>query len=62
MGEEALGSVKVQFPSVGEYESGEAGMDGWLAEHPQRIRGRWNGIENFRGWVEGPGKRITLEM
>jgi hypothetical protein len=38
--EEALGPVKARCSSVGEWEGGEAGVDGWVGEHPPRSRGR----------------------
>jgi hypothetical protein len=43
MGEEALGPVKAQCPSVGECEDGEAGVGGWVVEQPHRSRGRGMG-------------------
>jgi hypothetical protein len=32
MGEEALGPVKAQFPSVGEDQNNEGGVGGWVGE------------------------------
>jgi hypothetical protein len=40
MGGEALGPVKAQYLSVGECQSSEEGVGGWVWEHPNRIRGR----------------------
>ena len=48
MGGEALGPVKAQCPSVGECQGMEAGMGGWVTEHPHRSRGRDNEIGGFR--------------
>jgi hypothetical protein len=62
MGGEALGPLKTQCPSVGEFEGGEAGVGewvgGWVVEHPHRSRGG-EMEEEGRG---GPGKGITFEM
>ena len=49
MGEEALGPVKTQCPSVGEYEGGEVGLGGWVGTHPHRSRGRGDAIGGFWG-------------
>jgi len=43
MGREALGPVKVHFPSVGECQGLDVGMGGWEGEHPHRRRGRGYG-------------------
>ena len=32
-------SLKALCPSVGEFEDGEAGVGGWVGEHPHRNRG-----------------------
>jgi hypothetical protein len=54
MGGEALGSVKVLCPSVGECQDQEAGVGGLVS----RGRGKGN-----TGFSEGkPGKEITFEM
>jgi hypothetical protein len=47
MEEEALGSVKDQFPNVGECEGGEAGVGGWVEAHPHKSRWREDGIGGF---------------
>ena len=53
MGGEALGSVKVLCPSIGECRTGNG--SGWVEE-----QGEWGGD---RGFLEGKvGKRITFEM
>jgi hypothetical protein len=57
---EALGSVKAQCPSVGEFKGKEAGVGGWVEEHSHRSRGREDRIGGFR--VGKPGKGITFEM
>ena len=49
MGREALDPVKAQCPSVGECWGREAGVVGWLVEHPHRSRGRADGIGGYRG-------------
>ena len=49
MGGEALGPVKDQCSSVGECQSGEAGVGEWVEEHPHRSRRRRNGIGGFQG-------------
>jgi hypothetical protein len=53
MGEEALGLMKVQCPSVGECQDEEAGVGGYVCVcvggHCDRIRGRGNGIRGIRG-------------
>jgi hypothetical protein len=38
--------VKAQCPSVGECQDREAGMGGWVLEHPHRSRGG-------EGWDKG---------
>jgi hypothetical protein len=52
MGGEALGPVKAQWPSVGECQGWEAGIGGWVGEHPHRSRRKADGIEGFleRNW------------
>jgi hypothetical protein len=60
MGEEALGPVKARCPSVGEFEGGKVGVGGWVGTHPQRSRGRGDGIGGF--WNGESGKGITFEM
>jgi len=32
--------MKAHFPSVGEWQVAEVGVDGWEWEHPHRNRGR----------------------
>jgi hypothetical protein len=58
MGREALGPVKAECPSVGEYQGSEVGVGGWrstLIEAGEEGRG-W-------GFAEGKqGKGITFEM
>jgi hypothetical protein len=49
MGEEALGPVKAQCPSVGEYQAMEVGVDEWVEEHPHRSRVMEDGIGGL-GW------------
>jgi hypothetical protein len=41
--------VKAQCPRVGECQDREAGMGGWVLEHPHRSRERRDGIEGFWG-------------
>jgi hypothetical protein len=59
MGEEALGPVTAQCPSVGEFKSWEVRVGGWVGEHLHRSRGR-GGIRGL--WGEELGKGITFEM
>jgi hypothetical protein len=61
MGEEALGPVKAQCSSVGEFEDREVGVGGWVVAHPHRSRRRRDGIGGFGGGGES-GKEITFEM
>jgi hypothetical protein len=59
VGEEALGSVKAQCPSIRECQGGEVEVGGSVGEHPHRKWGR--GV----GWgfpEEKTGKRVTFEM
>ena len=42
MGEEALGPVKAQFPSIWECLKSEVGVGAWMVEHPHRSRGNLN--------------------
>jgi hypothetical protein len=51
MGIEAFGRVKAQCPSVGEFQGSEAGMGGWVGEHPHKSRGRGRGQEVWRGKI-----------
>jgi hypothetical protein len=53
MGGEALGPMKAEWPSVGEFEGGKVRVAGWVGEHPHRSRGRWNGIRSFWGTRKG---------
>jgi hypothetical protein len=48
MGEDALGPVEAQCPSIREFEGGEAGVGGWVLEHPHRSRGREDGIRGLQ--------------
>jgi hypothetical protein len=49
------------MPQCRGIESREAGVGGWVEEHPHRSRGREDGIGCF--WEGGkPGKGITFEM
>ena len=47
--EEVLGTVKVQYPSVGECQGREAGVGGWVEEHPHRGRGSGDGLGGLVG-------------
>jgi hypothetical protein len=49
MGREALGSVKAQYPSVGEFEGREVGVSGW--RNTLIEAGEVDGVGVF--WVEG---------
>jgi hypothetical protein len=55
IGREALGPMKTQCLSVGEFQGGEVGVGGWVGEHPQRSRGRRDGIGCFwkGNWERG---------
>jgi hypothetical protein len=57
VGGETLGPVKAQCPSVGECQSREAGMDGWLGEHSHRTTGRGRGY-GISGGETGKGDKI----
>jgi hypothetical protein len=58
---EALGPVKARWmPSVGKFKGKEAGVGGWVIEHPHRSRGREYGIGGSQGQKSGKG--ITFEM
>jgi hypothetical protein len=59
MGGEALRPGKAQYPSVVECQGGDAGVGGWVGEHPHRSMGGRMG-EGFSGGKNG--KEITLEM
>ena len=60
MGGKALVPVKAWCPSVGESQGKEAGVHGWVAEHPHSSRERVDGIGGFcRRNLE---KGITFEM
>ena len=58
MGGEALGPVKAQCPSVGECQDREAGVGGWVREHPHRSRGRGDGIGGIQEGGTGKGDNI----
>ena len=45
---EALGPMKARCPSVGECQGREAGVGGWVVEHPHRSREREDGIRGFQ--------------
>jgi hypothetical protein len=64
MGGEALGPVKVRCSSVGECQGGEAGVGGWVGEHPHRSKGRGDEIVSFqRGANQERGYILfTFEM
>ena len=57
MGGETLGPVKAQCPSVGECQSREAGMGGWVGEHSHRTTGRGRGY-GISGGETGKGDKI----
>jgi hypothetical protein len=44
MGEEALGPVKAQCPSVKEFQTRKEGVGGWVGKHPHKSRGWENGM------------------
>jgi hypothetical protein len=46
VGGAALGHEGVHCLSVGEYQGGKTGVGGW-GEHPQRGRGKGEGIRGF---------------
>jgi hypothetical protein len=48
VGREALGPVKAWCPSVGESQGEEAGVGGWVEEHPYRSRMKTNRIESLK--------------
>jgi hypothetical protein len=49
------------MPQCRRTEGREVGVDGWVEEHPHRIRGREGGWD--RGfWDEGTGKGDKFEM
>jgi hypothetical protein len=50
--QEALGTVKTWCPSIGECQGREAGMGGWVGEHPYRSRGMENSIGGWGGGRE----------
>jgi len=52
VGGEALGPGKALYPSVGECQGKEAGVDRWVGEGPHRSRVREVGIGGFwrRTW------------
>jgi hypothetical protein len=55
MGEEALCPVKAGFPSVGECQGQEPGVNGLMSRVSEWGEGR--------GFLDGkPGKQITFEM
>jgi hypothetical protein len=54
MGEEALGPVKVLYPSIGECQGQEVGLDRLVS------RGRQEGIVKFQEFY--PGKGVTFQM
>lgn len=57
MERKSLGPRKIQCPSVGECQSGEVKVGGWVKEHPQRSRERGNLIEGLQKVNQ---KRITF--
>jgi hypothetical protein len=59
-GGEALGPVKAQSPSVGEFEGREVGVGGWVGEHLIEAGGGGMGHRGFGGGKLGKG--ITFEM
>jgi hypothetical protein len=61
VGGEAPGSVKARCSIVGECQVKEAGVGGWVGEHPHRRLGGKMGLGGFRGEV-GLEKVITFEM
>ena len=48
------------MPQYRGIEGGEAGVGGWVEEHPQRIRGREDGLGVFQ--EGGAGNGITFKM
>jgi hypothetical protein len=44
MGGEAQGSVKARYSIIVDYQGRDAGMRGWVGEHPNRSRGKGDGI------------------
>jgi hypothetical protein len=58
MGGEALGPVKARYPTVGEFEWVESGVDGLVGEHPHRSSGRGSRMRGFQGGVTRKGDKI----
>ena len=54
-GGDALGPGKAHCPSVGECKVREAGVRGWVGEHPyrSRVRGNWIGGLQRGNWEQG---------
>ena len=49
IGGEVLGPVKAPCTSVGEYQEWDAGVGGWVREHPHISRGSGDEIGGFGG-------------
>jgi hypothetical protein len=58
MGGEAPGPVKARCPSIGKFKGGEAGVDGWVRDHPHKSRGRGLVVRFCRGLEGGRGNNI----
>jgi hypothetical protein len=58
MGVEALGPMKAGCASAGECQVLEAGVDGWMGEHPHRSKGRDHRIRGFRKGNQEGGERL----
>jgi hypothetical protein len=61
MGGETLGPMMAQCPSVGKCQGGEAGVGGWVGEHPHGSRGEGVQDGGFPG-RGGMGKAENIEM
>jgi hypothetical protein len=60
MGGKALGPVKACYPSVGECQNVESGVDAWVGKHCHRSRRKEDGTGVFL--ERKLGKGIPFEM
>jgi hypothetical protein len=58
VGEETLGPLKAEYPSIEKCQGREAGVGRWVGPHPDRSRRRGDGVGSSLVWGIRKGDSI----